>query len=241
MNNFDFETQNNPRLVNPDKAGLNAFFTKVYSYMFMALLVTAVTAYVGIAVFGAAIYAMMSNLVTILILGALLMGLASMAARSATRNPGKAFGLLMAYSVVMGVFMTSVAMTASLPMIFTAFVTTSAVFGGMALYGVTTKRDMSGMAAMLFGAVIALIIGSIINLFFFNSIVYMAISVIGVIVFALMTAYDMNRLKKLYFEVAGSAQGEQGIAVYGALTLYVDFINLFIYILRLFQIFGGSK
>ena len=128
-------------------------------------------------------------------------------------------------------------------MIASAFFTTALLFAGMAFYGVTTKKSLSSMSAILFGSVIALIIGGIINLFFFNSIVYFFLSVVGVIVFALMTAYDMNRLKAMYLE--GGLQGDatlvQGLAVSGALSLYMDFINLFLYILRLFTAFGGSR
>jgi FtsH-binding integral membrane protein len=85
-----------------------------------------------------------------------------------------------------------------------------------------------------------LIIGGIINLFFFNSVVYFFLSVVGVLVFAVMTAYDMNRLKALYLENGEkSAQMTQSIAVSGALNLYMDFINLFIYILQLFTSFSS--
>lgn len=97
------------------------------------------------------------------------------------------------------------------------------------------------MSSILFGSLIALIIGGIINLFFFNSIVYMFLSVVGVIVFALFTAYDMNRLKAMYMQFAGDADMEQGMAVSGALSLYMDFINLFIYMIQLFTAFGGSR
>lgn len=80
-------------------------------------------------------------------------------------------------------------------------------------------------------------------MFFFNSIVYLFLSVVGVVVFAIMTAYDMNRLKTMYIEYGsqGDATMTQGLAVSGALSLYMDFINLFIYILRLFTAFGGSR
>lgn len=238
MNNFGTEE---PRLVNPDRTGLNAFFKKVYGYMFLALLVTAATSYVGVTVFAVQIATMLSNPIAILILAGIMMAVASFASGQSMSNPGRSFGLMMGYSVLMGVFFTAIALTVNLGMIFSAFVTTAAVFGGMALYGLNTKRDMSSMSALLFGAVIALIIGGIINLFFFNSVVYLLISVIGVVVFSLMTAYDMNKLKQLYFSVQGNTQGEQGVAVFGALSLYLDFVNLFIYILRLFQIFGNNN
>ena len=166
MNNFGTEE---PRLVNPDRTGLNAFFKKVYGYMFLALLVTAATSYVGVTVFAVQIATMLSNPIAILILAGIMMAVASFASGQSMSNPGRSFGLMMGYSVLMGVFFTAIALTVNLGMIFSAFVTTAAVFGGMALYGLNTKRDMSSMSALLFGAVIALIIGGIINLFFFNA------------------------------------------------------------------------
>jgi len=238
MDNFGFKSEQ-PRVVNPDAAGLNSFFRKVYSFMGMALLVTAASSFLGVKVFARQIATLTSGLIPTLIMFALLMGIGVMAARATMTNPAKAFGLLMAYSVLMGIFLTTIFMMMKLELIFAAFITTSALFIGMAAYGLVTKRDMSKMGSLLFGSLIALIIGGIVNMFFFNSIVYLGISVIGIIVFALMTAYDMNKLKGMYYQVAGQNAAEQGVAVYGALTLYLDFINLFIYILRLFGMFGG--
>ncbi|MCM0582206.1 Bax inhibitor-1/YccA family protein [Weissella diestrammenae] len=239
MDNFSFNHEE-PRIVNPDASGLNAFFRKVYSFMGMALLVTAASSFLGVTVFAKQVIALTTGLVPSLIMFALLMGIGVMAARATMSNPGRAFGLLMAYSVLMGVFLTTLFMMMNLQTIFAAFITTAALFGGMATYGLVTRRDMTKMSSLLFGSVIALVVGGLINLFFFNSIVYLAISVIGVVVFALMTAYDMNKLKQMYYQVAGQQTAEQGVAVYGALTLYLDFINLFIYILRLFGIFGNQ-
>ena len=136
---------------------------------------------------------------------------------------------------------TVIGMVTPIGTLATAFLTTAFLFAGMALYGVTTKKSMASMSSILFGSLIALIIGGIINLFFFNSIVYMFLSVVGVIVFALFTAYDMNRLKAMYMQFAGDADMEQGMAVSGALSLYMDFINLFIYMIQLFTAFGGSR
>ena len=174
---------------------------------------------------------------------AVMMGFVFLFSRQVFTNPGKAFGMLMGFSVLNGMTFAVIGLTTSLSMIASAFFTTALLFAGMAFYGVTTKKSLSSMSAILFGSVIALIIGGIINLFFFNSIVYFFLSVVGVIVFALMTAYDMNRLKAMYLE--GGLQGDatlvQGLAVSGALSLYMDFINLFLYILRLFTAFGGSR
>ncbi|QIL50775.1 Bax inhibitor-1/YccA family protein [Weissella coleopterorum] len=230
-----------PRLVNPGASGLNSFFLRVYSYMGMALLVTAATVFIGVTMFAQQILALTTGLVPTLILFALLFGISWMANRSAMKNPARSFGLLMAYSVIMGLFFTSILLYMTPQTIILAFITTAALFMGMALYGVTTKRDMSKMGTILFGAVFALVIGMLLNIFIGGTVLYMLISWAGVLVFAIITAYDMNRLKQMYLQVAGDHHAEQGVAVYGALNLYLDFINLFIYILRIFGMSSNSN
>lgn len=242
MDNFGFEQQG-PRLVNPDATGLNDFFKKVYTYMALALLVTAATAYLGVTLFAAQIAAIFSSTMSSLVMFVVMMGFVWLFSSRVYTNPGQAFGMLMGFSVLNGVTFAVIGLTTSLGMIASAFFTTALLFAGMALYGFTTKKSMSSLSSILFGSVIALIIGGIINMFFFNSIVYLFLSVVGVVVFAIMTAYDMNRLKAMYIEYGsqGDATMTQGLAVSGALSLYMDFINLFIYILRLFTAFGGSR
>jgi FtsH-binding integral membrane protein len=215
MDNFE---QQEPRLVNPDASGLNNFFKKVYLYMALALMVTAGTAYIGATVFAAPIVRIFSSPISSLII----------------------FGIMMGFAVLNGFTFTVIGLTVNFGLIALAFLTTSFLFVGMAAYGYFTKKSLASLSSILFGSLIALIIGGIINLFFFNSVVYFFLSVVGVLVFAVMTAYDMNRLKALYLENGEkSAQMTQSIAVSGALNLYMDFINLFIYILQLFTSFSS--
>ena len=240
MDNFGFEQQE-PRLVNPDMQGLNSFFKKVYTYMALALLVTAVTAYLGITMFARQIATIFSSPISSIIMIGVVVGFVYLFGKRVYQNPAQAFGMLMGFAVLNGLMFTVIGMVTPMGTLATAFLTTAFLFAGMALYGVTTKKSMASMSSILFGSLIALIIGGIINLFFFNSIVYMFLSVVGVIVFALFTAYDMNRLKAMYVQFAGDADMEQGMAVSGALSLYMDFINLFIYMIQLFTAFGGSR
>lgn len=240
MDNFGFEQQE-PRLVNPDMQGLNSFFKKVYTYMALALLVTAVTAYLGITMFARQIATIFSSPISSIIMIGVVFGFVYLFGKRVYQNPAQAFGMLMGFAVLNGLMFTVIGMVTPIGTLATAFLTTAFLFAGMALYGVTTKKSMASMSSILFGSLIALIIGGIINLFFFNSIVYMLLSVVGVIVFALFTAYDMNRLKAMYMQFAGDADMEQGMAVSGALSLYMDFINLFIYMIQLFTAFGGSR
>ncbi|WP_447408104.1 Bax inhibitor-1/YccA family protein [Weissella confusa] len=240
MDNFGFEQQE-PRLVNPDMQGLNSFFKKVYTYMALALLVTAVTAYLGITMFARQIATIFSSPISSIIMIGVVFGFVYLFGKRVYQNPAQAFGMLMGFAVLNGLMFTVIGMVTPIGTLATAFLTTAFLFAGMDLYGVTTKKSMASMSSILFGSLIALIIGGIINLFFFNSIVYMFLSVVGVIVFALFTAYDMNRLKAMYMQFAGDADMEQGMAVSGALSLYMDFINLFIYMIQLFTAFGGSR
>lgn len=240
MDNFGFEQQE-PRLVNPDMQGLNSFFKKVYTYMALALLVTAVTAYLGITMFARQIATIFSSPISSVIMIGVVFGFVYLFGKRVYQNPAQAFGMLMGFAVLNGLMFTVIGMVTPIGTLATAFLTTAFLFAGMAFYGVTTKKSMASMSSILFGSLIALIIGGIINLFFFNSIVYMFLSVVGVIVFALFTAYDMNRLKAMYMQFAGDADMEQGMAVSGALSLYMAFINLFIYMIQLFTAFGGSR
>lgn len=233
MDNYNYE---NPRVVNQDTQGLNAFFRKVYTYMGLALLVTFVTAYIGVTVFPNQIAAMFTSATSSLIMLAIMIGFVFLFSRKVMTNPGAAFGMLMGFSVLNGATFAVIGLTVAMPTIIFAFLTTVFLFVGMAAYGFLTKKSMASMGSILFGSVIALIIANIVNLFWFNDTMYLLISVIGVVVFALYTAYDMNKLKEMYYEY-GYVDGRttQGLAVSGALSLYMDFINLFIYLIRLFS------
>jgi FtsH-binding integral membrane protein len=114
-----------------------------------------------------------------------------------------------------------------------AFLITSASFGALSLWGYTTKRDLSGWGTFLFMGVIGLIIASIVNMFVQSSMMSYIISVVGVLIFAGLTAYDTQRLKHMYYELGGNARGMAVATTYGALKLYLDFINMFMFILRI--------
>ncbi len=113
------------------------------------------------------------------------------------------------------------------------FFITTGMFAGMSLYGYTTKRDMTGIGSFLFMGLIGLIIASVVNIFMQSEAMHWAISVIGVLIFVGLTAYDTQRIKRSYYE-GGDADTMTKKAVFGALHLYLDFINLFLFLLRLF-------
>jgi FtsH-binding integral membrane protein len=113
------------------------------------------------------------------------------------------------------------------------FFVTAASFGGLSLWGYTTKRDLTGMGSFLFMGLIGVIIATLVNLFLQSSGMQFVISVIGVLVFAGLTAYDTQRIKEMYFEQDDQATAGRK-AIMGALTLYLDFINMFLMLLQLF-------
>jgi len=115
-----------------------------------------------------------------------------------------------------------------------ALLVTASLFGSMSLYGYTTKRDLSAMGSFMIMGLIGVIIASLVNLFMQSSAMQFAISILSVIIFTGLTAYDTQRIKAIYYQVAGSSEIASKVAIYGALSLYMDFINLFIQMLHLF-------
>jgi uncharacterized protein len=114
------------------------------------------------------------------------------------------------------------------------FFVTAAAFGGLSLYGYTTKKDLSGWGSFLIMGVIGVVIASLVNLFLQSGALQFAICVIGVLVFAGLTAYDTQRIKDGYFAVMDDATAAAKAAIMGALSLYLDFINMFVMLLQLF-------
>src|SRR5204862_4161782 len=117
--------------------------------------------------------------------------------------------------------------------LYSAFFITAGTFGGMSLYGFVTKRDLTSLGSMLFMALIGLIIASVVNIFWANSTLYWIISYAGVLIFVGLTAYDTQKLKQIAYATANDAAMAARLSINGALMLYLDFINLFLFILRI--------
>lgn len=141
--------------------------------------------------------------------------------------------MFLLYSVINGAMLSTVFVVYSQSAISTAFLTTAGTFGAMALYGSVTKRDLSKLGSLCIMALIGLIIAGIVNIFLGNTMVDLAISAFGVLIFVGITAYDAQKIKAMLYG-AEVNDTTQKIAVLGALSLYLDFINLFLHILRLF-------
>ena len=138
------------------------------------------------------------------------------------------------FAVINGVTLSSIFVIYTMASIAQTFFICSATFGVMAVYGYTTKRDLSSMGKLLFMALIGLIIATVVNIFMRSSGLDMAISYIGVLVFVGLTAWDTQKIKLMLANAEDMGESAQKIALIGALSLYLDFINLFIYLLRIF-------
>lgn len=215
---------------------VSAFLSKVYGWMFLGLLITAGTA---LAV------ASSETLITTLILNRFLFWILLFAqlgvvfylsARVDKMAPATAAGLFMLYSAMVGVTTSVILLLYTGASIVSTFAITAGMFGAMAVFGTFTRRSLAGVGQFMFMGLIGLIIAMIVNIFWMNSALYFVISVIGVIVFTGLTAWDAQRLKQMAVALPDGQTGSY--AVVGALSLYLDFINLFFFLLRLL---GGRR
>ena len=229
-------------------AGLRAHMIRVYNYMTGALGITGIVAWLsyqaaggdsivigngvvtGLTAFGQAIFSGPALLV--LFFGTL--GLVFFINMRINRlQVGTALTLFLIYAAVFGVFLSSVFLVYSGASIARVFFITAATFGAMSLWGYTTSRDLSAWGSFLIMGLIGIIIASLVNIFLASSALQFAISIIGVLVFTGLTAYDTQKIKEMYtVNDDGTVAGRK--AVMGALALYLDFINLFLMLLRLF-------
>ncbi len=138
------------------------------------------------------------------------------------------------FAAVMGASLSTIFLVYTGASITRVFFITAAAFGGLSLWGYTTRKDLSGWGTFLFMGLIGIILAALVNLFLQSSALQFALSVMGVLVFAGLTAYDTQRIKDGYYAVAGSAEMAAKTAIMGALSLYLDFINMFTSLLYLF-------
>jgi FtsH-binding integral membrane protein len=151
-------------------------------------------------------------------------------------STGTAQALFWVYAVVMGLSLSTIFLVYTGGSIATTFFASAAAFSSLSLWGYTTKKDLSGFGTFLIMGLVGLFVAMLINLFLHSPAMDLAISAIGVLLFAGLTAYDTQKIKSLYFTVAGSDMMGKSV-IMGALTLYLDFINLFLFLLR----FMGSR
>lgn len=147
-------------------------------------------------------------------------------------SAGTAQALFWAYAALVGVQFSSLFLVYTGASIAEAFFATAAAFLGLSLFGYTTKRDLSGFGTFLIMGVVGLFVAMILNIFLRSPGLNLAISALGVLIFAGLTAYDTQKIKSIYFAVAGNGEAIAKTAVIGALNLYLDFINMFLFLLR---------
>ena len=206
---------------------------KTFGWMAMCLLITALTA-MGFVNSGLFYHIASSGAMWLLIIAELVLVFV-LTARINNMSVTTATIMLIAYSALNGVTLSFIFVVYSLGSIAKTFFITTGMFGVMALVGATTKRDLSKLGSILFMALIGLIIASLVNLFLRSSGLDWIISLIGVVLFTALTAYDVQRVKQLAAESDLYDDTQVGrLAVISALSLYLDFINLFLYLLRFF-------
>ena len=206
---------------------------KTFGWMAMCLLITALTA-MGFVNSGLFYHIASSGAMWLLIIAELVLVFV-LSARINKMSVATATIMLIVYSALNGVTLSFIFVVYSLGSIAKTFFITTGMFGVMALVGATTKRDLSKLGSILFMALIGLIIASLVNIFLRSSGLEWVISLIGVVLFTALTAYDVQRVKQLAAESDLYDDTQVGrLAVISALSLYLDFINLFLYLLRFF-------
>ena len=218
-------------------AGLRSFMLGVYNKMGLGLILSAGLAYAAATIPAVSQLVFQTPLYFVVMFGPLAILLIS---SFAMKNPSPTAAAIIYWSVVsliglsLGAILINYRVVPDgMQTVAKAFLVTAASFGALSLWGYTTKRDLTGFGTFLFMGLIGVIIASVVNMFVQSSVLSYAISVIGVLVFAGLTAWDTQRLKFMYYQIAGDARAMAVATTYGALSLYLDFINMFLFILRL--------
>ena len=210
---------------------VGAFLSKVYGWMFVGLMTTAATAFV-VASSPALIEIFLANRLVFWVLIFAQLGLVFfLSARVEHITPVTAALLFLLYSGMTGVTSSVILLVYTGASIVQTFIITATVFGSMAFFGTVTKRSLAGVGQFFFMGLIGIVVASVVNLFLQNDALHFVISVIGVLVFTGLTAWDAQRLKQMALALPEGRQGSY--AVVGALSLYLDFINLFFFLLHL--------
>lgn len=214
---------------------MSKFFSKVYLWMFIGLLVSGGIAYYTSVTPG--VRGLVYSYFNLFLILELVVVIAFSALRKKV-SPLVAKILFLVYAAISGLTLSSIFLVYKLDSIGMVFLSSALMFGLMAAYGYLTKTNLSSFGKVLIFALLAVIIMSLINMFIGNGTFGIVISVISIAVFLGLTAYDMQNLKSMYDYYANDENELNKVAIYGALDLYLDFINIF---LRLLQLFGKNK
>ncbi len=216
----------------------SSFIAKVYGWMSLALVITGLTA-IQVASSTVIMELLFSNrfifigllIGELALVGYLSAAVSGMSARTATL-------VFLLYSILNGVTFSVIFMIYTASSIASTFFVTAGTFAIMSAYGYFTKKDLTSMGNLLFMAMIGLVIASVVNIFWNNSILYWITTYAGILIFVGLTAYDTQKIKELNIIGNAGTDEDRKEAIMGALTLYLDFVNLFLLLLRLF---GGKR
>ena len=209
-------------------AGLRSYMLSVYNYMASGVLLTGI---VALLFANGGIQAIAGTPLVFLVMLAPLAFVMVLSFGINKLSTGAAQALYWAFAVAMGLSLSSIFLVYTGTSIATTFFAAAAAFAGLSLFGYTTKKDLSGFGTFLIMGVVGLLVASVVNIFVGSSALQMAISFIGVLLFAGLTAYDTQKIKSIYFQVRGTEFAGKSV-IMGALNLYLDFINMFTFLLQ---------
>jgi FtsH-binding integral membrane protein len=236
MNSFEASRAGSPTAVSDAAIRITGFLRVVYGWMAVGLTLTAIVAWM-VAGSDTLVYTIASNRLLYWGIFAAQLGVVIfLSARVQKLSPGTAAALFLGYSALTGLTMAFVLRVYTGESVATTFFVTAGTFGALALYGTVTSRSLSGMGQFLFMGLVGIVIASVVGIFWQNDGLQFVIAFCGVILFTLLTAYDAQQLKAIALSVPESQAGSY--AIVGALRLYLDFINLFLYLLRFL---GGRR
>lgn len=225
MRNFDF---NSSPIIMGD--GLRKYMTSVYNKMFLALCLTGGVSFACLA--NPKVLQFLAGGFSLLLMIATLGIVIYMSARINKLSAERAGSLFWTYSALIGATLAPIFVAYTGESIANAFFMTAIFFGGMSLYGYVTRRDLSGLGSFMIVGLIAVIITSIVNLFLGSSALQIGLSAISIVIFCGLTAYDIQKIRSFY-DPSLDEETLKKRAVYGSLSLYLDFINIFLSLLRL--------
>lgn len=221
--------------------GLRQYMLSIYNYMSAALALTALVAYVGASVpaimnlmyvvqDGIARPSLFGWLVVLAPVGMVIY----LGVRINNMSMSQAQGAFWVFAAVMGLSLSHIFLLYTGVSIAKTLLITSGSFAGLSLYGYTTKKDLTGMGSFLIMGAWGILLAMVVNIWLKSSGLDLAISLLGVFIFAGLTAYDTQKLRRSYYELGGDVEHAGKVAIMGALNLYLDFINMFLFLLRFF-------
>lgn len=214
-------------------SGLRSYMISVYKQMATALIITALISMM-VASSPALMMTLFGSPLSFIVMLAPVGIAMYMGFKLHTMSVSSARNLLYIYAGTVGLSLAGIFMIYTGESIAKTFFITASTFGAMSIYGYSTKKDLTSWGSFLMMGMIGILIASIINIFMMSSALGFAISILSVVLFTALTAYDTQKIKDMYFQVSNSQDDIDKIAIYGALQLYMDFINLFVALLRFF-------